>query len=233
MNKIKNRRHKPFYKQFLKLRKNIQDRPKIFNFKKEKWKRLQFYSKKQLKFFRRFKISDQHQLTISKFVSRGNSFQKKFKTNLLERKTFNLFYGGLRKNYFKKKIKIIKKTNSRKQLLNFLESRLDIILYRANFALSIKNARQLILHGHVLVNELPVKICSYTVETNDLIKIVQEKKSYELIKKNIDRSNFWPIPPKHLVVNYRTLEIIFFNESTPIFNHYLNFNSVITNINKY
>ena len=32
-----NKRYKPFYKQFLRLRKNIQDRPKLFKFKRQKW----------------------------------------------------------------------------------------------------------------------------------------------------------------------------------------------------
>jgi ribosomal protein S4 len=36
--------------------------------------------------------------------------------------------------------------------VDFLERRLDLILLRANFVLSVKNAQQLILHGHVFIN---------------------------------------------------------------------------------
>ena len=71
-----NKRYKPFYKQFLRLRKNVQDRPKLFKFKKQKWQNIQRYSKNQLKFYKRFKTKDQFQLSVSKFASRGNSFQK-------------------------------------------------------------------------------------------------------------------------------------------------------------
>ena len=92
---VQNKRYKPFYKQFLRLRKNVQNRPKLFKFKKQKWARFQQYSKKQLKFYRRFKIKDQLQLSVSKFASRGNSFQKKFRNNLYDRKVFSLFYGKL------------------------------------------------------------------------------------------------------------------------------------------
>lgn len=240
-----NKRHKPFYKQFLRLRKNVQNRPKLFKFKRQKWARFQQYSKNQLKFYRRFKIKDQFQLSVSKFASRGNSFQKKFRNNLYERKAFSLFYGKLKKKYLKRHIlqAVCSKNSSsnfidfRYKALKFFESRLDTVLYRANFSLSIKGAAQKILHGHVLVNGVPVRTRSYILKTNDLIEIAHTEKSRMLVKKNLDRSNFWPIPPKHLLINYYTLQILFVYSNSsnlmPIFNHYLNIDSVITNIKKY
>ena len=239
------KRYKPFYKQFLRLRKNIQNRPKLFKFKKQKWARFQQYSRKQLKFYKRFKIKDQFQLSVSRFASRGNSFQKKFRNNLYERKGFSLFYGKLKRKYLKNHI--LKSTSSKNHLSNYtnfrhktlklFESRLDTVLYRANFSFSIKSASQLILHGHVLVNGNVVKIKSYLLKTNDLIELVDDIKLRNLIKKNLDRSNYWPVPPKHLLINYKTLQILFVytNSSNlmPIFNHYLNLDSVITNIKKY
>lgn len=237
---IQKKRYKPFYKQFLRLRKNIQNRPKLFKFKKQKWARFQQYSKNQLKFYKRFKIKDQFQLSVSKFAGRGNSFQKKFRNNLYERKTFSLFYGKLKKKYLKKHIlKSVTSNNMdfRYKTLQFFESRLDVVLYRVNFSLSIKGSSQLILHGHVLVNGTPVTTKSYILKPNDLIEIKRDLKSRNLIKKNLDRSNFWPIPPKHLLVNYKTLQIMFVYTDTsnlmPIFNHYLNIDSIIRNIKKY
>jgi small subunit ribosomal protein S4 len=240
-----NKRGKPFYKQFLRLRQNIQDRAKLFKFKKQKWQRFQQYSKNQLKFYKRFKIKDQFQLSVSKFASRGNSFQKKFRNNLHERKIFSLFYGGLKKKYLKTYIfkSITTKYSAHSDLidfryntLKFFESRLDTVIHRANFSLSIKEASQLILHGHVLVNGLPIKTKSYILKTNDLIEIAYNVKSRALVKKSLDRSNFWPIPPKHLLVNYKTLQILFVylegSNLMPVFNHYLNFDSVISNIKK-
>jgi len=240
-----NKRHKPFYKQFLRLRQNIQDRTKLFTFKKQKWQRFHQNLKKQLKFYKRFKIKDQFQLSVSKFASRGNSFQRKFRNNLHERKIFSLFYGGLKKNYLKKSIlKSIKTKNYvnpdlidyRHTTLKFFESRLDTVLHKANFSLSIQEASQLILHGHVSVNGRPVKTKSYNLKTNDLIEIAYNNKSRALVKKSIDRSNFWPIPPKHLLVNYKTLQILFVHQDDsnlmPVFNHYLNLDSVIASIKK-
>lgn len=242
---VQNKRHKPFYKQFLRIRKNIQNRPKLFKFKKQKWVKFQQYSKNQLKFYRRFKIKDQFQLSVSKFASRGNSFQKQFRNNLYERKTFSLFYGKLKKNYLKNHILQAIRSKSasinyvdfRYKALKFFESRLDTVLYRVSFSASIQSASQLILHGHVLVNGIPIKTRSYILQENDLIEIAYNSKSRSLVQKSLDNSNFWPIPPKHLLVNYNTLQVLFIYNNTsnlmPLFNHYLNINSVITNIKRY
>jgi ribosomal protein S4 len=240
------KRYKSFYKQFLRLRQNIQNRSKLFKFKKQKWQRFQKYSKKnQLGFNKRFQVKDQFQLSASKFASRGNSFQKAFRNNLYQRKLFSLFYGGLAKKYLKKSIlKAISFTNYansnltdfRYNVLKLFESRLNIVMYRASFSLSLREASQLILHGHVLVNGKAIKSKSYILKTNDLIEIAQNFKSRSLVKKSLDESNFWPIPPKHLLINYRTLQILFvYSEDSnlmPVFNHYLNLNSVISNIKK-
>ena len=239
-----NKRNKPFYKQFLRLRKNIQDRPKLFKFKKQKWQNIQKYSKNQLKFYRRFQIKDQLQSSISKFASRGNSFQRKFRNNLHDRKLFSLFYGGLKRKYLKKYILNTTQTKQckndigdfRHQTLQFFESRLDTVLVRAKFCISFKSAAQLISHGHVLVNGNFVTTKSYILKPNDLIEISLNSKSRHLIKKNLDKSNFWPLPPKYLIINYRTLQILFvYTESfnfIPVFNHYLNLNSIIANIKR-
>ena len=111
-----------------------------------------------------------------------------------------------------KKYKISKFFNFRQCLLGFFESRLDTLLYRAKFSLSIKNARQLIKHGHVLVNNSIVRTPSYILKTDDLIEIAHNIKTRKLVKTYINQSNFWPIPPKHIAVNYNTLQIIFLHE---------------------
>ena len=226
MSSLKKQRSKPFYKQFLKLRQNIQNRSKIFKFNKQKWKKLQLHSKKQLKFYRRFKLKDSFKLTVTKFASKGNSFQKNFRNSLYKKKIFNLSYGGLKRKYFKKHFNIINKAkkqkisrfnNFKQNLLEFFESRLDVVLYRAKFSLSVKSARQLIKHGHILVNKRTIKFYSYILNTDDLIEINYNTKSRNLIKKNIDKSNFWPIPPKYLMVNYNSLQIIFIYDKSSNF----------------
>ena len=242
---LKKRRYKPFYKQFIKIRKNIQTRAKLFSFKKKKWNKLQNYALKQLKFFRRYKIKDQFSFNKYKFASRGNSYKKRYKQNLIKLQTFNLFYGGLKKKYIKTHINSIKKKSHQKlkfqshrqNVLKFFEKRLDTILYRTKFSLSIKSARQLILHGHILVNGFAVKTSSCIIKNNDTIEVSKKVKSRFLIKKNIDKSNFWPVPPSHLHVNYNTFQIIvkFADDApfVPMFPFHLSINAVITSINRY
>src|SRR6266851_3487860 len=56
-------------------------------------------------------------------------------------------------------------------LLQILESRLDNVVYRAGFAKSRDMARQLVKHGHVLVNGHKVDIPSYRVTQNDIVDV--------------------------------------------------------------
>jgi len=71
------------------------------------------------------------------------------------------------------------------ELLNLLERRLDNIVYRSQMALTREQARQLILHGHILVNGKKVTISSYSVQSGDVVefkdvksKLVLERKEY-------------------------------------------------------
>nr|QYB23135.1 ribosomal protein S4 [Nitzschia traheaformis] len=243
---IAKKRYKPFYKQFLRLRVNVQNRPKLFKFKKQKWSKFQRYSESQLKFFKRFKMKDQFRFFVKKFASRGNSFQKKFRNNLQERKIFSLFYGGLKKKYFKthvinfinsRKLKNPGSGNMQNNVIQFFESKLDTVLYRSGFCLSIQEAKKLVLHKHILVNKQFVTTGSYLLKPNDLIEVSENIKARNWVKKNLVKFNFWPIPAKHLVINYKTLQILFlYNESSnfsPTLNHHLNLGSVLANIKKW
>lgn len=200
---------KPLYKQFVKLRENVQTRKKLLKFKKKKWEKLLQYYKRKLKRYRKFKPNDQTKYIISKFTNRANSYKKRFKNTLETSRKFRLFYGNLSKKYVKKSIK---KQSNRKSINSYLaflehfEHRLDTILYRAKFSISLRNSRQLIVHGKVFVNNKSIRIPSYKVIQGDLITI--HPNFYTLIEKNIKNSDIWPIPPKYLSINYKTMEII-------------------------
>lgn len=203
-------RFRPLYKQLIKLKENVQNRKKLLQFKKQKWEKLiQNYNKK-LKWYKKFKPKDQTQYLVSQYPSKGFSYRKRYKNTLQTNKKFKLFYGGLSKAYVKKLVKIILSKKYQKinpLFLELFESRLDTILYRSKFSPSIRNARQLILHGKIFVNNKPIKIKSYILKPGDLILI--NSKYSKLIESNIQQSDTWPIPPKHLTINYKTLQIIF------------------------
>jgi small subunit ribosomal protein S4 len=63
-------------------------------------------------------------------------------------------------------------------MLQILESRLDNVVYRAGFAKSRDMARQVVRHGHIVVNGRKVDIPSYRVTENDIIEV--REKSREL-----------------------------------------------------
>ena len=80
-------------------------------------------------------------------------------------------------------------------LIKLLEKRLDNIVYRLHFASSRKQARQLVSHGHILVNGRRVTIPSYLVRENDTIAVHDRAKRLTIIKdglKEYSRSGVVP-----------------------------------------
>ena len=62
------------------------------------------------------------------------------------------------------------KGSTGKILIQLLEMRLDNILFRGGFAPTVSSARQLITHGHILVNDHKINIPSYNCQLNDKIE---------------------------------------------------------------
>jgi len=206
----KKNRFKPLYKQFIKLRENVQNRNKPLRFKREKWKQFVFFGKKKLKIYNKFKTRDQLQYIVTEKPNRWNSYKRRYNSVLQIYKKFKLFFG----NFNKKKIKLFihKTKNTKNKRLIFLkkfENRLDTVLYRAKFARSIRGSRQLIIHGKISINNKKIKSQSYILNSGDLISTKRDKITRKMIEINIANSNLFPIPPKNLTINYKTFQIIF------------------------
>ncbi|MDI6700087.1 MAG: 30S ribosomal protein S4 [bacterium] len=73
-------------------------------------------------------------------------------------------------------------------LLQLLERRLDNVIYRLNFAPSRAAARQLVNHGHILVNGKRVNIPSYLVNENDQVSVREKSKTLDMINETITKS---------------------------------------------
>jgi small subunit ribosomal protein S4 len=71
-------------------------------------------------------------------------------------------------------------------LLNRLEARLDNVVYRAGFTKTRRAARQLVGHGHVLVNGRRLNIPSYKVEVGDVVSIREESRGSALFANRTD-----------------------------------------------
>lgn len=63
-----------------------------------------------------------------------------------------------------------------------LESRLDNIVYRLGFATTRRQARQLVNHGHILLNGVKTDIASCQVKVGDVVSVKESSKSLEIIK---------------------------------------------------
>jgi len=77
-------------------------------------------------------------------------------------------------------------------LLRILESRLDNVVYRAGFAMSRKEARQLVLHRHFTVNGETVNIPSFLVKEGD--KVAVKTTDCGKIKECIEKNGARPVP---------------------------------------
>lgn len=91
-------------------------------------------------------------------------------------------------------------------LLQMLESRLDNILFRAGFAITRKQARQIVNHGHVLVNGKKVDVPSYLVKPQDVITVKQ--RSAEFVK-NVTEMIDMAINPAWLTIDKAAQKITF------------------------
>ena len=90
-------------------------------------------------------------------------------------------------------------------LLQLLEMRLDNICFTLGFAPTIGSARQLVNHGHIIVNGNVVNIPSFQCHLKDRIGIKVKKSSKTLITKNLECSRFSELP-YHLKFDKSKLE---------------------------
>ena len=99
-------------------------------------------------------------------------------TQLEAKQKMKFYYGNMNERQFRNIYRkaIQKKGNTTENLVSFLESRLDTVIYRAKFAPTVFSARQLINHGHIKVNGKKVNIPSYRVKAEDTIEIKDKSK---------------------------------------------------------
>ena len=124
--------------------------------------------------------------------------QSEYGRQLNEKQKVKFVYGVLErqfKNYFEMAERRPGQTGE--NLLAILESRLDNVVFRLGFAMTRPEARQLVSHGHVLVNGRKVNIPSFLVKPGMVITLKDSSKSLEKIKANVE-ANAYRQPPKWL-----------------------------------
>ncbi|WP_270941724.1 30S ribosomal protein S4 [Romboutsia lituseburensis] len=104
---------------------------------------------------------------------------------LLEKQRLKAYYGVLEKqfaNYVKKAMK--SKNSTGEVLVQMLECRLDNLVYRLGLASSIRQARQMVVHGHILVNGKKVDRPSYEVTIGDVISLREKSQKNTMFKES-------------------------------------------------
>lgn len=116
--------------------------------------------------------------------AKGRMKQSEFGEQLREKQKVKRMYGLLerqfRKNFFRAKKW---RGNTGEKLLEFLERRLDNVVYRLGLAPTRTMARQLVSHGHVLVSESRVNIPSYLTGEGDIIRLSTKASEIPAVKK--------------------------------------------------
>lgn len=157
--------------------------------------------------------------------TKRTSLSDDYRQRLLEKQKLRFNYGLTEKQL----VSYYKKAKSSKGatgtlLLEFLEARLDCVIYRLGFASTIPAARQIVNHGHVLVNQKLVDISSFLCSPNDIITIKDREQSKKLLmgnfnvqqqkrilikrrmkRINLTKSRFHSLLPKHLEIDNETL----------------------------
>lgn len=110
-------------------------------------------------------------------------------TQLTEKQKIRFMYGVNEKQFRK----IYEKAGKREgihgdNLLFALESRLDNLVYRAGFAKTRRHSRQLVNHGHVLVNGKKVSIPSYVCKVGDVISFKEKSQNLKAVKESLEEN---------------------------------------------
>ena len=104
-----------------------------------------------------------------------------FGTQLQAKQKLKGYYGNIGEKQFRKYYQEAArlKGDTSQNLIGLLEQRLDAIVYRMKFAPTVFAARQLVSHGHVMVNGKRVNIGSYQIQIGDEIEVREASKQHQ------------------------------------------------------
>lgn len=118
-----------------------------------------------------------------------------YRTQLREKQKLKRYYGVQEAQftkYFKHAVRL--PGNTGENLLVLLERRLDNVLYALGFSVSRRGARQLIAHGHVLVNGRRCDVPSMQVRPGDDLSVTGREKVRKVVKESFEQRSSYPMP---------------------------------------
>jgi len=190
---------------------------------------------------KQFFLSNKKLKFLYKTISEDKEFKRKKRTMKINSYLTGLklrrFYGSLGKREFKKTLRKASLTVNilGRSFVYFLESRLDVVLYRANFFHSIMSARQYINHKKVLVNGKTVDKPGYQLFINDIVTLEDPVLIYKDLQSRLVQNKVLVNHPNYLEVNYKLGSVILTriptNEEVP-YPFFINLNNITHNFIK-
>lgn len=133
--------------------------------------------------------------------------QSEYATQLQEKQKVKFVYGILEKqfhSYYEKAMRMPGETGE--NLLVLVERRLDNVVYRLGFAMTRREARQLVNHGHFTVNGKKVNIPSYLVKVGDVIEVKETSRQSVKFKRFVGEDAIIVNVPQWLEKEKNTLK---------------------------
>ncbi|MBQ6998842.1 MAG: 30S ribosomal protein S4 [Clostridia bacterium] len=131
--------------------------------------------------------------------------QSEYGRQLTEKQKVKFIYGMLEKQFHKYYELAMKMPGvTGENLLQILESRLDNVVFRLGLANTRRESRQLVNHGHILVNGKKLDIPSYRVKVGDVISLKEKTQGSDRMKEIVE-ANSSRIVPKWLDMDKNTL----------------------------
>ncbi len=141
---------------------------------------------------------------------RGRIKETEYLLQLREKQKAKRIYGVLERqfrNYYERATR--QKGITGENLLAMLETRLDNVVYRGGLASSRQDARQLVCHGHVMVNGRKVDIPSYEVRVGDVIELKEKSRDLVRVLQAIRLAEGRPVVPWLRVdLDRRRIEVV-------------------------
>lgn len=126
-----------------------------------------------------------------KTAGRASRKLSNYGMQLLEKQKLRAYYGVLEKQFIRYVDKAMKAPGlSGEVLIQDLECRLDNMVYRMGFASSIREARQMINHGHILVNGKKVDRPSFNINVGDIVSLREKSQKIEKYIANLENIQY-------------------------------------------
>ncbi len=132
--------------------------------------------------------------------------QSDFGVQLAAKQKLRGYYGNITERQFRRTYHeaVKRRGDTGEILIGLLEQRLDAVVYRMKFVPTVFAARQIINHGHILVNGRRVNIPSYRVSNGDVVEVKKKSREMGLVLEAIDSPE--RDVPGYIEVDYKNMK---------------------------